>query len=489
MPRNTKAERLLAAPEFTASELSKYEKRKELERAEKARIKAGKRKTLPSVEDLLADLVRVASDEVYNPWHAFRSLSRRRYELFGEFPVEFIDRKFGEFQHALEVAGLRDQPGTRLWRRNTASTSRREHAKRYVERYVEPYTVQARERRELHEPYLLLSISDTHATFLDPFTWHCFLSAIRDLRPSGVLLNGDILEGSEIAKWPKVPGWGIPLQLELDFAREMVRQIRQVGHDGDLFLCGGNHGVDRLAMYLTQVSSALANLRSLRIDQLLGLDEFGVQLFQGGTIASPKHEEDAKPGFLLFGYYRVHHGVRCGNDPARHELRDAGRSGQSGHVHRAQVAYGTSERDEGLSWMSTPCACSDLAARSYIKATSTGWQRGFGVAWLFPDGTVHQYPVVTSRSWCIVEGYAYLRPGNIAQPEPDRLWLTDQPIPGAECNTRPLRTSSTPQRKSCATSGRPRSASTGKGSAGRTSARTRSTRSKANSRKRRKASG
>lgn len=424
---------LLAAPDTTRKnerERQKYVERKAQEAAREAQLRASKEKEPPSVEDLLKDILRVADDPTTNRFWRFRAISRRRYELYGHFPVSFVDREFGQFEHAKQVAGLSDQPGTRLWRAQRAAESRRSHAERYLKRHVAPYALRGDERMR-DGSYLLLSMSDTHAQFQDPFVWLAFLSAVRDLQPDGVLCNGDWLEGAEISRYPKIPGWTEPLQSELDFVREQLRQIRQdAGHRGDLFWTGGNHDVDRLAMYLTQVAKGLASLRDLRIDKLMGLDEHDVQVLTGGTISSPLGTEDARPGFLLFGFYRVHHGVRLGHNPAADELRDAGRSGQSGHVHRAGLAFGTNERSEAMSWMCTPAGCRHEAGRAYINGTTTGWQRGFGVARLFADGTVHQYPAVVGRGAdglerITVEGITYERPADLADPEPHGLWIAE----------------------------------------------------------------
>jgi len=426
-------DQFLAAPDTVrrnAAELRKARERKAREVARERQVLASKSKSSPSIEDMLADVVRVAEDEETNPWHEFRSISRRRYELYGYFPVRFVDQQFGTFAHALEVAGLRDQVGTRMWRANRAAESRREHAARYVERYVHPYVETRAARRELREDYLLLSISDTHSQFLCPFVWLSFLSAIRDLKPDGVLFNGDVLEGAEVSRYPKIPGWTRPLQEELDFTREMFRQVRD-HHDGDLFYTGGNHGVDRLASYLTQVAPSLANLRTLRVDKLLGLDDLDVRILQGGTISSPVGTEDDKPGFLLFGSYRIHHGTRLGQSPAREELLAAGRSGQSGHVHRAMIYYGTTEATEGMSWMCTPMGCRHEAGRAYVKSPNTGWQRGFGIARLRADGSVHQYPVVVAGSpeRVSVEGYTYVRPAKLTDPRPEGVWVSEVRLP------------------------------------------------------------
>lgn len=425
------AEQFLAAPESvirSERERRKLAARKAREVARQARLLASKSKTRPTVEDMLADIVRVAEDPDTNPMGALtRSISRARYELFGHFPVAFIDRQFGQWNHALEAANLRDKIGTRIWRANRARDSRREHTDRLYERFVLPYVVRASELRELHKPYLLLSISDLHAQWLCPFVFAAFLQAIRDLRPNGVLVNGDWIDGSEISRHQKIPGWTVPLADELAFARTMFGLIRKaLGDESHLFVVDGNHDpTTRLAHYLAHVAPALVNLDELRVDRLLGLADHGVQIMQGGSVLSPRGHEDAKPGFLLFGMYRIHHGHRLGADPARLELRDAGRSGQSGHVHRASVSYGTTERDEGLSWMTTPMAARHEVGRAYIRGTTTGWQRGFGIAWLYPGGGVHQYPVVVSGDpeRITVEGHVYERSAKCADPEPKGNWL------------------------------------------------------------------
>jgi hypothetical protein len=421
-------EAFLAAPDSLRRDKAERAKailRKRREEAEARQLRAGKRTDQPSVEDLIADLNRVASDPETNPWHEFKALSAKRYRLFGWYPIEHVDRQFGTFEHAKEVAGLADQAGTKAKKSARAEASRREHAGRYLSRYVHPYVAKWPDR-ELTKARLVLSLSDTHSGFLDPFVWFAFLRAIKDLEPDVVYLNGDIVDGSEISRHPKPPGWTMGLQDELDFAREMLRQIREdVGFEGELILGAGNHCLDRLAMYLTQVAPALAGLRTLRFDKLLDLDGLGVKLALGGTISSPAGDEGDKRGRLLHGFYRIHHGNLGGSTPALSELLAAGRSGQSGHVHRASVIYGTNEATRGLSWMTTPMGCTPKVGRAYQKGTSDGWQRGFGVAWLYPDKTVHQYPVVTDSGTAHVEGFTYrARPG-MREPDPSKVWIKD----------------------------------------------------------------
>jgi len=425
-----KLDEFLAAPEQlkkNKAELKKAQDRKAKEAARKEREKAGKSTRKPSLEDMLADIVRVAEDEVTNPFAEFRSISARRYEIWGHYPMEALVTEFGTFTHALEIAGLRDQPGTRLLKANRAKESRREHAARYMERYIAPYVARRDEIQTIaSRSYRMLSISDTHSTLMDPFVWLSFLSAIRELKPDAVLFNGDTLDLVSLGRHPKVPGHTPDLQLELDFKREMFRQVRQV-HDGALFDCAGNHDLAvRLSSHLTQVDPALSTLRCLRVDQLLELDQHDVQLFHGGSLMSPAGSEDQKDGTLLFGFYRIHHGTKLGQSPALSELRAAGRSGQSGHVHRSSLAYGTTERDEGMSWMSTPMGARHEVGKFYIRGVTAGWQRGFGYCELFPDGSVHQYPCVVGGERITCEGFSWERPKDLLDPNPMTNWLLEK---------------------------------------------------------------
>jgi UDP-2,3-diacylglucosamine pyrophosphatase LpxH len=425
-------EEFLSAPDTikrNKKERAKALQRKAQNEAYDERCKAMKRKTRPSREDLLNDLIRVAEDKETNPYYKFRSISPQRYRLYGHWPIEWLFEAYGQFAHALQVAGLRDQPGTRQKKAAISEASRRQHAARYIKRYIKPYVMKDPGlQRTMKGGELWLVISDTHSTFLDPFTWQVFLSAIRDLQPDGVYFNGDILECAGISKYLKIPGWQVDLQTEFDFARLMFEQVRRMGHEGYLIWGGGNHGIDRLARYLTQEAQEFSKLRSMRFDKLVELEGLDVTLAHGGTIASPKGEENDRMGVLLHGFYRIHHGTKLGKNPALAELEVAARSGTSGHCHRAMMAYGSTEAFQGMSWMSTPSACTELAARSYIKG-ATGWQRGFGVVHLLPGEKVHQYPVITDGGVAVVEGHIYEKLSGLRDQDPMKLWIKDFPLP------------------------------------------------------------
>jgi len=215
------------------------------------------------------------------------------------------------------------------------------------------------------------------------------------------------------------------LQAELDFAREMFRMARALCPDAEIIYTAGNHGLDRLASYLTQVAPGLAGLNSMRIDRLLGLDDLDIKLAQGGSFVSPEGQELERPGCKVKPYYIATHGTALGQTPFMTELRATGISGTSGHVHRAGMAYGTTEAMGVTSWMSTPSAVVEECARSYIKSRSIAWQAGWGVAYLDDySERVHQYPVVVNDGFAACEGLVFRDPG-VAYPNVMENWLPE----------------------------------------------------------------
>jgi hypothetical protein len=425
-----KVDDLLAAPDTlkqSKKDLRLYLARK----AEEEREQFDQGNRTCTLEELLDDILRVAKDKVTNPlgWK-LKQVSSRRYRIFGHFPMSQVFEHCGQFQHAKEMLGLTDEPGTRLLKVTRANSSRVAHRERYLDRFVRPYVIGGDHqlRRSLNGESIVLSISDTHATYLHPFTWQCFIRSIIDLQLGEddiVLFNGDTLEGSAFSRHPKIPGAVIPLSVELAFQKEMVRQVREVaGFTGHLILNPGNHGLDRWANFFTQTDARLiADLPSLRVDELFGLKDYNVLLPQGGSHMSPVGTETQKQGMLLHGFYRVHHGTRLGQNPAMMELRDAGRSGQSGHVHRAQLYFGTTERERGMSWMVTPMGCTPEAGAAYMKGTNDGWQTGFGFAVLAEGDQVRQYPVLTDNGYCHIEGFCYRDREAEFGPNPLENWL------------------------------------------------------------------
>lgn len=409
-------EEFIAAPEETTQnpqEAAKLKDRKERDRTRKARERAAKRKTRPSLEDILVDVVRVAEDEEHNPYHQFRSISRRRYELYGEWPIEFV-LEHGRFQHIKAMAGLVESEGDRKLLLAREYESKRQHDGRYIERYIRPHVNKFPElQRATAQARMGVFISDTHSLFMDPFYWESFLAFCEDAEPDLIGLVADHVDGSEISSHPKVPGFTTPLQLELDFFRAMVREIRErVGFKTRIVLVGDNHFFDRLTRYLTQVSRELANLRTLKIDALMDLDGLEVELAMGGSFISPEGQEDNRPYIRLWDRFNMTHGTKLGKYPAGLELASWGTSGVSGHVHRDQIVRGPTPALRTEQWMSLGSGVIDQVARYYIKGAGPSWSRSWGIIEMC-RGKLQFTSVDVTEGVAMAHGWVYQQKGRM----------------------------------------------------------------------------
>ena len=404
-----KVERFLAAPEEVVTnerELEKLQSRKHQDAARVERERRSKLKKKPSLEDILADMIRVAEDEETNPWHEFRSISRRRYELYGHYFIEDV-LKHGYFEHVKTMAGLADGEGDRMLLRARTQKSKREHDQRYYDRFIAGHVEKFPElRRATAKAKLAAWISDTHSMFMDPFTWLAFLAFIEDAQPDVIIWGGDHVDGSEISSHPQIPGHTLPFQVELDVLNAMWREARERCPRARFIWIESNHFMPRFVRFLTQHAKALGSLRTLRMDKILDFDGLDIEIVQPGTFLSPKGQEDKRPAIKLWDRLVSTHGTIVSKHQAQGELLHWGASGWSGHCHRDQIALSPSAGLRRERWLSCPGATIDEAAKYYVKGNSPAWSRGFAIAEMM-GGALQLTPAITTEGACMVNGFYY----------------------------------------------------------------------------------
>lgn len=429
-------EKFLSAPEEVVadeSELKKIQDRKARDAARVERERASKSKDRPTLEDILGDVVRVAEDEETNPYHEFRSISRRRYELYGHYPIEYV-LEHGRFEHVKKMAGLVPTVGDQRLLHARTLDSLREHDQRYFQRYLWPYVDQFPElKRATDQSKLVAWISDTHSLFMDPFTWLAFLDFLDHAQPDVVVWGGDHIDGSEISTHPKPYGFSTKLQVELDFFRAMLEEAREVCPRARFVWTASNHWTDRIVRHLTQTDPALANLRSMRIDKQLNLDNLDIELAHGGSFLAPPGQEDDVPRATLWEQIQVTHGTKTGKFPAMAELlewvdmglpKGSHGAGISGHVHRFQQVVGPHSGLRHMSWTCAHGAVIDEVAKYYVKGNRPAWSRGFVIA---EKGrrAVNVTGVDTTLGECFANGWSFEKKGRYPNGVEDtrKFWL------------------------------------------------------------------
>ncbi len=408
-------DRFLSAPEEVVEnprEAAKLADRKAQDDARKSRERAGKRKNDPSLEDILADVVRVAEDRVTNTHAEFRAISQRRYELYGHYPVEALLRH-GRFGHVKTMAGLTHGEGDRKLLLAREHLSKRQHDERYFNRFIQPHVDKFPEvRRATAKARMAVWISDTHSMFMDPFTWLAFLSFIEDVQPDIVVWGGDHVDGSEISNHPQVPGHTLPFQVELDCLNAMWIEAREVCPNARFIWLESNHFMPRFVRFLTQHAKTLSSMRTLRMDRILEFDDLDIEIVQSGTFLSPKGQEDKRPMIKLWDKLASTHGTIVSKHQAHGELLHWGMSGWTGHCHRDQMSIGTAAGLKRFRWLSCPGATIDEAAKYYVKGNVPAWSRGFAVAESMGKG-LQLTPAITTDGVCMVNGWYYEQKGRL----------------------------------------------------------------------------
>ena len=332
---------------------------------------------------LIADLVRV-HEHPDNPFAGW-SASRKRYRQLGHYPEILVADLFGTHAEFERAAGLREARGTAKVKLATARlhTEReiREYAEEHVLRSVGRWQKKYRERTGVKH---VLVGSDFHGQFVDPLALRVFLDVAKAVQPDTIVLNGDVLDFPQVSRFTHMPGAGsLSLQDELDYVREkIVRRVREAAPDAALLWTIGNHE-HRLVRYLANTAPELASLRSLSWTELLGVDEFEVEMCFGGNFMAPTQRQRAdnyrrRTHAVLHDCLVVTHGQSIAQNAPAVEARRWGMSGTSGHTHRPGTTWLPTAACPSLSWTSTPMMAGFAVGKDYVDGPSA-WTMGFGL--------------------------------------------------------------------------------------------------------------
>lgn len=332
---------------------------------------------------LIDDLVRVFNhpDNPYEGWAA----SRKRYRQLGHFPEILVADLFGTHAEFERAAGLKDKRGTSKVLLATArlNTEReiREYAEEHVLRSSGRWQKKTREKDGVKH---VLVGSDFHGQFVDPLALRVFLDVAKDVQPDTIVLNGDVLDFPQISRFTHMPGAGnLSLQDELDYTREkIVRRVREAAPNAALIWTIGNHE-HRMIRYLADTAPALASLRSLSWSELLGVDEYEVEMCFGGNFMAPTQRQRVdnyrrRTHSVLHDCFVVTHGHSIAANAPAVEARRWGMSGTSGHTHRPNTVWLPTASCPSLNWTSTPMMAGFAVGKDYVDGPSA-WTMGFGL--------------------------------------------------------------------------------------------------------------
>lgn len=210
-----------------------------------------------------------------------------------------------------------------------------------------------------------------------------------DLKPYGVILNGDVVDCYELSEFNKNPIKDYSLQREIREAAGLMYKLAKV--TTERWWLGGNHE-DRLRRALWK-NPQFASIHALKFPDLFLLNENGFKWKPYG-------------GVLHLGSLLVTHGsqvLKHSGQTARSHFDKYGTSILIGHTHRLGVYFRTNAKGIHASY-ENGCLCK--LTPEYVQYPD--WQQGFSVVHVGEHGffNVQQIPIINRRGffygkeWC-----------------------------------------------------------------------------------------
>ncbi len=231
-------------------------------------------------------------------------------------------------------------------------------------------------------------MNDIQLPFEDRRVLNLVLHFVEDLKPTGVVLNGDITDCYSISSFVKNPMEIKDIQVEIDLSGQLMNRLAKV--TTERWWVGGNHE-NRLKRYIWENADKFKRL--------------GASFMATTTFSSLFHIADYGFGWLeygeavMLGKLMVTHGHFVSKHSAwsgKLTLDHYGTSVMVGHSHRLGVHYKRDVRGVHGAW-ENGCLCS--LNPEYVR--NPNWQQGFSVVHVESNGfySVQQIPILPGPSF------------------------------------------------------------------------------------------
>lgn len=214
--------------------------------------------------------------------------------------------------------------------------------------------------------------SDIHIPFQDDKAVSAFIQYCKDIQPSMIVLNGDILDFYKLSRFVK--GEGRNPYEEITACQELLKEIKEACPASEIYYVIGNHET-RLETYVLNNAPHLASLVE-DVFSIIKTKDIGV---------TGCAEVVVNDNFVFT------HGKLLGNKAGLSAIKEIEKhymSGASGHTHRL-AKFLTRKAGRKFVWMETGCLC-DLNPE-YVQ--DPDWQQGFAVV-QFEKGRLKRAEVV-----------------------------------------------------------------------------------------------
>lgn len=227
------------------------------------------------------------------------------------------------------------------------------------------------------------------------------LQFIPDFRPNLVILNGDLLNFTGVAKYDPIPHYTVTLSDEIETARRIINKVvkivRQSNPIVEIVWIKGNHEF-RLEKFLATHATPVAELKIdgeylISIEKIFNTKELGIK--------TVPYQRDFKIGDVIVEHgdlVRKHAGYT-----AKGMFESRGESGISGHTHRAGY-YSRTRAGKTYFWIEQGCLCNLEPEPHYARRPD--WAHSFVIAYQNKKQVFPQLIPIFNNSF-VVNGKLY----------------------------------------------------------------------------------
>lgn len=214
--------------------------------------------------------------------------------------------------------------------------------------------------------------SDIHIPFQDDKAVRAFCAYCKDIQPTAIVLNGDVLDFYKLSRFVK--GEGRNPYEEIKYCQALLADLKEMCPDSDIYYVIGNHET-RLQTYVLNNAPHLASLVE-DVFTIIKTEDIGVK---------------GCAEVIINDNFVCTHGKLLGNKAGLSAIKEIEKhymSGASGHTHRL-AKFLTRKARRKFVWMETGCLC-DLNPE-YVQ--DPDWQQGFAVV-QFEKGKLKRAEVI-----------------------------------------------------------------------------------------------
>lgn len=218
-----------------------------------------------------------------------------------------------------------------------------------------------------------------------------FLKLCKELRPSAVVLNGDVIDGAAISRHARI-GWEArpTMRQELEAVEERLTEIEDACRTRNLYFLRGNHDM-RVDTHLSAHASQFEGVPGFSLQDRYPLWKMGWSLWvTKDTVIKHRLRNSVHATYL--------------------NTLHAGKNMVTGHLHRLQATIFSDYNDRPRWGIDTGTLAEPYGPQfnTYLEDNPRNWTSGFAVlSWV--DG------VLTHPEFCVVlNGEAYFRGKRLA---------------------------------------------------------------------------